>query len=222
MDLQPQRKVGPTRRNVSGVHSFRRIKGIPFESSLEHDFLIRTEFDPGVTDIIAQPAQIPFRTPTNRAATYTPAFLVVYRPADPAHPAHRGPHLVEVTPEREWRRNRRQWRSKWRAAVRHANGRGWTFRIHDESRIRDRVLENVRGLRRYKRRSVDESVTRRILDRLDEAGRLPVRQLLNEQPSADVPALGLADLWHLVASRRLDCDVSRPLDVDTEVWSLTP
>ena len=222
MGLQPQRRVGPNRRSVSGIHSFRRIKGVAFKSPLAHDFLIRTEFNPNVTDIIAQPVQVLCRTPTGRAATYTPDFLVVYRPEDPAHPEHRKPHLVEVKPGRDWRRKWRQWRAQWRAAVRLAKSRGWTFHIRDESRIRDGVLENVRGLRRYKRRTVDECATRRILDRLDEAGRLPVRLLLNERPSADVPAVELADLWHLVASRRLDCDVSRPLSLDTEVWSLIP
>ena len=41
MDLQPQRKIKPTRRSVSGVHAFRRQRGIPYESTLERDFLIR-------------------------------------------------------------------------------------------------------------------------------------------------------------------------------------
>ena len=55
MDLQPKRKIKPTRRSVSGVVAFRRQKGIPFESTLERDFVIRTEFFRSVADIIAQP-----------------------------------------------------------------------------------------------------------------------------------------------------------------------
>ena len=30
MDLQPQRKIGPTRRSVSGIHVFRKQTGIPW------------------------------------------------------------------------------------------------------------------------------------------------------------------------------------------------
>lgn len=38
------RKIRPTRRSVSGVYSFRGQTAIPFESTLERDFLIRKEF----------------------------------------------------------------------------------------------------------------------------------------------------------------------------------
>ena len=79
MDLQPQRKIGPTRRSVSGIHVFRKQTGIAFESTLERDFLIRTEFFLNVSEIFAQPIQIPFQTANGRNATYTPDFLVVYR-----------------------------------------------------------------------------------------------------------------------------------------------
>ena len=88
MDLQPQRKIGPTRRSVSGIHVFRKQTGIPFESTLERDFLIRTEFFLNVSEIFAQPIQIPFRTANGRNATYTPDFLVVYRLGNRAYPEY--------------------------------------------------------------------------------------------------------------------------------------
>ena len=94
---------------MSGIHSFRGERGIPFESTLERDFLIRTGFRLDVSEIIAQPIQIPFRTSTGGDVTYTPDFLVIYRPEDPAHPEHRKPNLVEVKPERDWRRHRERW-----------------------------------------------------------------------------------------------------------------
>lgn len=216
MDVQPQRKIGPTRRSVSGVHSFRGQTGIPFESTLERDFIIRTEFFLGVSDIIAQPIQIPFRTANGRDATYTPDFLVVYRHQDPADRMYRQPRLVEVKPERDWRRHWRRWRPKWRAAMRVAKERGWTFHVHDESRIRDHVLENIRFLRRYNRMRFPDEENQSLLDVIRTMGVAPMRRLIDRQPTPDGPPVGIAHLWHLVAIRRLDCDISRPLNRDTE------
>jgi hypothetical protein len=31
-------------------------------------------------------------------------------------------------------------------------------------------------------------------------------------------AEGIAHLWHLLATRKIDCDISRPLNMFTEVW----
>ena len=76
---------------------------------------------------------------------------MLYRVEDRTPPKYRKPKLVEVKPEREWRQHWRQWSPKWRAAMRVAKERGWTFHVRDESRIRDRTLQNIRFLRRYKR-----------------------------------------------------------------------
>lgn len=73
------RKIGPTRRSVSGIYNFRREMSIPFESTLERDFLIRKEFCLTVLDIIPQPCQIPFQGRDGRSHTYTPDFLIYYR-----------------------------------------------------------------------------------------------------------------------------------------------
>ena len=45
----------------------------------------------------------------------------------------------------------RRWSPKWWAAMRVAKERGWTFHIHDEARIQDAALYNIRFLQRYKR-----------------------------------------------------------------------
>jgi len=49
-----KRKIRPTRRSVSGVYAFRRDTGIPFESTLERDFLIRSEYFSSVAQIMAR------------------------------------------------------------------------------------------------------------------------------------------------------------------------
>lgn len=47
--MQQVRKIGPTRRSVSGVYAFRGERSIEFESTLERDFLMRVEFSQPVT-----------------------------------------------------------------------------------------------------------------------------------------------------------------------------
>lgn len=57
------RKIGPTRRSVSGCYAFRGEESIAFESTLERDFLIKADFDVSVLGVISQPCAIPFRHP---------------------------------------------------------------------------------------------------------------------------------------------------------------
>ena len=218
MDLQPQRKIGPTRRSVSGIHVFRKQTGIPFESTLERDFLIRTEFFLSVSEIVAQPIQIPFQTANGRKATYTPDFLVVYRLGNRAYPEYPKPKLIEVKPERQWRKHWRRWSPKWRAAMRTAREHGWTFHLRDESRIRDTALQNIRFLQRYRRMQFSKDDSEWLFDTIRTMGSAPMRYLVDERLAAGRPSVGIAHLWHLLATRRLDCDISRPLNSGTEIW----
>ena len=39
-----KRRIGPTRRSVSGSYAFRSETSIQFESTLERDFIIKHEF----------------------------------------------------------------------------------------------------------------------------------------------------------------------------------
>ena len=113
------------------------------------------------------------------------------------------------------------WAVKWRAAIRVAKERGWTFHVHDESRIRDGVLRNIQSLQRYTRTRPQEHEIQRIMETIRAAGTATAHHLVGRCPAGDEPGSTLAQLWHLVASRRLDCDMSRPLDLDTELWVST-
>ena len=218
MDLQPQRTIGPTRRSVSGIYPFRNETPIPFESTLERDFLIRSEFFRSVSEIIAQPVQIPFQTAGGRQATYTPDFLVIYRVGDQVDSRGPRPRLVEVKPERQWRRHWRHWSPKWRTAMRFAKEQGWTFHIHDESRIRDQTLDNIRFLERYRRMDFNNDDSEWLIENIRELGSANMQYLVDELIAADEQSIGITHLWHLLATRRLDCDISRPLRRDSEVW----
>ena len=219
MEPRQQRRIGPTRRSVSGIHVFRPQVGIPYESTLERDFLIRTGFFLNVKNIIPQPVRIPFTTANGARATYTPDFLVVFEAPNRGGAQPERPHLVEVKPQVEWRRHWRVWRRKWRAAIGFAKRRGWTFHIRDESRIRDEALQNIVRLTRYKKMQFAEDETLRVLNIIAAMPR-PTRRLLTDANPAGRagPAADAAHLLHLLATRCLDCDISRPLDGHTELW----
>lgn len=217
------RKIKPTRRSMSGVVSFRGKKPIPYESTLERDFLLRTSFFLDVLDIVPQPVFIPFVARNGRQYTYTPDYLVWFRGGSAPYSLYPKPMLIEVKPEKEWRRHWRKWLPKWKAAHAYAREQGWVFHIYDESRIRgDQAMDNILFLERYKQKGwiYPEEDNQLILKTVEEMGCAPVHYILTKWYSGNEwrRAEGLGNIWHLIATRRLDCDIHRPLNEDTEVW----
>lgn len=212
------RKIKPTRRSVSGVYPFRGDAAVPFESTLERDFLMRAEFFLDVLDVIAQPVQIPFVGLTGGNYTYTPDFLVYYKLGNRDYCDYPKPLLVEVKPEADWRQHWRTWLPKWKAARRYACEQGWQFHIHDESRVRDKVFENVRFFERYKRMNFPLEESQCVIDSVQQMGAAPIHYLLARHFMGMYRGQGVAHIWHLIATRRLDCDVSTGINEFSEVW----
>jgi hypothetical protein len=215
------RKIRPTRRSVSGVYVFRGETPTPYESTLERDFLIRKEFSLAVLDVIPQPCRIPFVAHDGRRFDYTPDFLVYYRLGNQSYHEYPKPVLVEVKPESDWRKHWRKWLPKWKAAYRYAKDQGWEFHIHDESRIRDQALRNIRFLDPYKRMTFPVEESRQVVETLRLMGSAPVHYLLARHFMGIYRAEGLAHLWHLLATRQVDCDITLPLNEFTDLWSPT-
>ena len=215
IDISPKRKIGMTRRSVSGVYVFRNETGIPYESTLERDFLIRSEIFLNVLHIVPQPIRIPFTGANGRGYTYTPDFLVMYRAGKRGC---RKPALVEVKPSEQWRKHWRNWRFKWKAAISCAKEHGWSFHIQDESRIRDIVLKNIRFLDRYKRMRFMAEDSQRVIGTLNSTGPTSICTILDQQSMGTNHDQGIMHLWHLVATRELDCNITCPLDHHTRLW----
>lgn len=212
------RRIGPTRRSVSGIYIFRSEMSIPFESTLERDFLIRKEFNLSVLDIIPQPVRIQFVGANGQTYTYTPDFLVYYSLGNRHYEDYPKPLLVEIKPEKEWRKHWREWLHKWKAAWRYAQEQGWEFHIHDESRIRDQALQNIKFLERYKRMQFPVEESRWVIENVRLMGSAPFHYILARHFMGKYRAEGIAHIWHLLSTRQLDCDISRPLNDFTELW----
>lgn len=207
------RRIGPTRRSVSGIYAFRGKTAIPFESTLERDFLIRMEFDLRVVDIIPQPVQIPFIANGQRY-TYTPDYLVYFRQGTAPTEAL----LAEVKPRSELREYWQSWKSKFRTALRYAKGRGWQFHIYDESRIRDQALANIRFLDVYKRMHLPPEMSVQIVEAFRKMGYASPGSIQVRHIAGASGREGIAHIWHLLATRRLDCNIDHTLNESTELW----
>ncbi len=214
------RQIKPTRRSVSGFYSFRNETSIAFESTLERDFIMRKEFSLDVLDIIPQPVHIPFIR-NGRAYQYTPDFLVYFHLNNMHYELYPKPLLVEVKPRSDIKNNLSKWREKFRAAFHYAKAQGWDFRIYDETRIRDQGLENIRFLERYKRMQFPVEESNAVIKTVKEMGSTPFHYILSRHFLGIYKAQGIAHIWHLLATRRLDCDITSPLDDFTELWTPT-
>jgi len=201
---------------------FRGQHGIAFESTLERDFLMRMEPLFGVLDVSPQPVQLPYRTRSGRASRYTPDYLVRYRLGDRTWSAGRKPLLVEVKPREVLRSGWLDLRPKFRAARSFARQQGWEFRIFDESRIRDATWENAMFLRPYRGLAFPKEETEAVIESLKEMGDSPVQYLVGRHFLTDRDRMtGYALIWSLLAKGEIECDFSRPLAWDTDIWMPT-
>lgn len=212
------RQISPTHRSVSGIYAFKGESSIAYESTLERDFLIRTEYFLDVLDVIPQPTAIPFKAKNGRQYTYTPDFLVYYRLGSYGYENYPKPMLVEVKPASEWTMHWRRWLPKWKAAYRHAKEQGWLFHIYDESRIRDQTFKNIKFLERYKRLHFPKEELRAVLESVYNMGAATMDHLLAKHFMGMYRAEGIALIWHLLATRQLDCEIHLPLRDSTVLW----
>lgn len=212
------RKIGPTRRSLSGRFSFRGESSIPFESSLERDYLMRCEFSLSVLEVIPQPVQIRFTVPSGRQYQYTPDFLVYYRLGNLDPSQYPKPKLIEVKPKDVWKKSWRASLPKWKAARRLATQRGWEFKIMDESRIRDSALTNIRFLQRYKNYVASPEEQTNVLETVRAMGSTNIDFVLAKHFGGVYKTEGLQTIYSMLATRLLDCDIRKPLNELTEMW----
>lgn len=215
---RPVRDIPINTRHVTGHVSWRESEPIPYESTLERDFVLRQEFSLAVSHVLSQPCKIPFVTHSGRRAEYTPDYLVTYAVSDIALGWEPPPLLVEVKSKEDWKKNWREWSPKWKAARRHAAEHGWRFKIMDEDRIRTSALINIAFLKEYRDLDVDREDSDAIVEDVKARGAVNVDYLLAKHFPGLYRARGIAHIWHLIARRRLDCDVGRDLSDLTEVW----
>jgi len=217
--VKQHRKIKPTRRSVSGVYPFRGDEPVEYESTLERDFLIRTDALKGVVGIIPQPVQMPFTHINGQTYTYTPDFLVFYRAGSSPHEELIPHQLVEVKYRDDLKNNWHELKPKFKAAARFAREQGYVFKLMDEHRIRDQFFKNVVYLQRYKRLIFDEIDSAWIVGNVARMGMATFDYVVSRHfIGQNDKAVGITHVWHLLAVGRLTCDMSAPFSPMTELW----
>lgn len=197
------RQIGNTRASISGVFPFRPGKMIPYESTLERDFLIKLSWRDDILDVQEQPLTIPYITATGRDSTYTPDFLITYK-NDVNGNAPR-PMLVEVKPKVKLDKELSSLKLKLKAGIKHAKTSGWHFRVYHEARIRDSALKNISFLLRFQHASHDVLEVQHMLDEIRSLDSCTIQAALRPYPTDIDRAQGQAILWHLIATKRVRC-----------------
>ena len=213
------RKIPTNRRSVTGFVSWRAQRSIPYESTLERDFVLRQAFNLGVASVVSQPCHVPFVTRSGTKSVATPDYLVYYKVRDDALGMEFKPMLVEVKERKEWQQHWREWLPKWVAIRRYAHEQGWLFRVMDETRIRTLAFDNIMFLRRYDDLDVCPHQSAVVVEDVRELGSASIDYILAKHFSGSFRAQGIAHLWHLLATRQLDCDICDPLNEDTIIWA---
>lgn len=209
---RPIRKIGVQTRSITG----RVPTGQKYESSLERDLMLLLMFDPTVSIYTPQPTTISYQD-NGVWRKYTPDGLIEWH-----NSWQQKPTLLEVKYREAFRDG--NWKTlikKFRAAKSYAKTQGWDFKIYTEDDIRTPLLENIKFLSRYK--DVDDPllIQLKIIDELESVQNSTPRTLI-ESIFQDKwnQARALPVVWSLIARRVICCDLSIPLTMSTELWSI--
>jgi len=206
-------------RHVNGYVNWRGSDSISYTSLLQRDFILRHEFSLAVSSVLSQPCCVPFVARSGRCADYTPDYLVTYAASDSALEWEPAPLLVDIKAKADWQEHWREWLPKWKAARRYAAEHGWRFKIMNEDRIQSPAHGNIAFLKEYLDLDVDCEDSDAVVEDVRDRDVVTVDYLLARHFPGLYRAQGIAHIWHLIARRRLDCDVCGELGYLTEVWA---
>lgn len=209
----PARPLRLSRRSLTGHVALAGGGTASFESSLERDWILVLDFDPSVSHIQVQPFSLTYRN-GSQSRRYTPDVLAVY-----SQPMDEATVVYEVKPWEELNNNWPKYRPRFKAAVRHCRSHGWRFKILTERQIRTPLLENAKFLRRYRNLPGQPVAVEQLLYTMRALGRTTPQGLLAASywvEEAQMVALPI--LWQLIATRRIEANLSAPLTMSTPIW----
>ena len=216
----PVRVVESSSTSLTGkVSSVKGNSSKSFESSLERDFIQRANFDPNVLSFVEQPLTIEFNK-EERLSRYTPDFLVFYKNDNPDIPFLK-PHLIEVKFRDNMKKNWKDLKPRFIAAMRYCDEMNWKFKILTEVEIRTDYLFNVKFLSQYKNtESVHPEDVSYLLDEVSKKGETSADELINGLANGDKRRNHLLfTLWYLVSNYLVGAELSKKLSMNTTIWS---
>ncbi|MFT9597475.1 TnsA endonuclease N-terminal domain-containing protein [Mesobacillus sp.] len=194
------RKIKPSKKvSIRGKHRSQKMSSmIPWESTLERDYLKIAEFDSMITYISSQPISITYLF-EGKEKTYFPDFLIKTRDFKE--------YLVEVKPESKKYLSENQ--IKFQAGMSYAKENGIEFRILSEKDIRKGfLLENLDLLTDSRFEYTDVKIMNRMLDELRKSpGGITIgsfRQIMKMEQGEFI-----LNLYYLIYSQKIKADLER-------------
>lgn len=205
-------------RVITGYVNIRAVGLIPYEGSLERDFLEVQDFRGNVAYAGAQPLTISFED-AGMERRYTPDFLMRFRPLpDGRQPT---PILFELKFADELREKRDELRPGFLRATRLCHERGWRFRIATERIVRGARFDRIKFLRGFLDRPDRDGIGHILYENMKKLRVSTPAELLAAcfgNKERRLEAVGI--LWKLVADGRIRIDLTKPLNMETPIWSM--
>jgi hypothetical protein len=208
---------------------------IPYECELERDYYQELDFDVYVKSIKAQPVTILYTDSFQKQCKYTPDALIHYH-QDCAPGKWLKPRLLEFKQLKDLKKNKGKYEERFEAAKHYANQRGWEFQVLTEREVYTAYNINARFLRGFYPYTLDSVIADYIRGILISIGQCSISSLLvitaerygarlglperDPNDPEELRALILSAIWKMMSDRTIQADLNRPLDLDTEVWSI--
>lgn len=217
----PVRKVPKSYRNVTGLTGSKKAIGsAQFESPLESDFHTLLRFDSHVSAFEVQPVTIPTVTLDQNPGTYTPDALVFYRNDILPYRSWR-PRLIEIKLREDLKKNWPELRIKYKAAIKYANRKHWTFKILTEKEIRTPYLKNASFLTTKQGNVVSFETYDLFRSKMQKLVKTTPYELVNSLPVKNdfEKAAALSAMWSLLSNKRvIYTDLTKELTMQSSIY----
>jgi hypothetical protein len=214
----PVRKIPKSYTNVTGLTATTKADEMTgYESPLEYYCQKLVTFNDNVKRYEEQPLKVYFRDAAGKLHSYTPDIFIEYR-EDIAPAKWWRPLLAEIKPRNKLRKHWEELKPKFRAAKRYAEEQGLDFTIITDAEIINPFLKSVVFLLEFRRMPIDESQSSLLIEALEELGETDPKTLL-QATSEDLTerAYIIPTLWRLVADRKIQADLAKPLTMRTRI-----
>ena len=218
----PKRDIGIGTSSLRGkIPSSKTNRQHKFESSLERDFIEIIDFNNSVKHYCEQPVTIEYKL-DGVTYYYTPDFIVYYNSKSIK------PLLCEIKYRKDLKKNWKELKPKFKAAIEYTRKNNWRFKIITEKEIRNQYLENAKFLNNYKENKIDRLGFLTGINEIDfkllmfniEEIKITTPEELMMMSSSNKEKQGefLYTIWYLVANFWIKCDLSKPLTIKSEIW----
>jgi hypothetical protein len=223
----PVRSPSPSAWGTQGhVFCFKAGGLVPYDSLVERNFYVLMEWDYTIDTFVAQPFKIPYSRPNGRIAHYTPdCFCISYSVLEAQSPRY-APTAYEIKTKKELEEDWPALKPKLRAARSFLSESGFRFRLLTEDRINPVFLENIefllgfRGPRFMLRTKHEGQIIKAIMEVVKDLndGDFTPRFLLEKVSGLAAREHLIPWVWNLYADYVLQCDLLKPLTLDTVSW----